>query len=520
MYKQISREIIKKIENGEINNKRRLDYFKRQLSKKYDLKEMISNPKILEYSNKSQREKLKLLIRKPVRTISGVSIVAVMHNKPCPNSCLYCPNVKDTPKSYTGKEPAARRASMFNYDPYLQTKNRLEQLRAINHPVDKIELIIMGGTFPYLSLKYQENFVKRCFDAMNNSVSKNLKQAQNLNEKAKSRCISFIIETRPDYCRKEHINQMLKLGTTRVELGVQTLSNTIYKKVSRGHNVEEVVDATRLLKNNCFKILYHMMPNLLSTPKQDIKMFKELFSNPKFRPDMLKIYPTLVIKGTKLYEMWKKGEYVPLNNEEMAKHIAKLKTYIPKYVRVARIQRDIPSNLIKGGVTASNLRELIQEEMKRKGINCNCIRCHEVGHKIYKEGIKVNPENIKLIQYEYKASEGTEVFLSYEDVKTDSLIGFIRLRINDKQGFRSEITSKTALIRELRVFGSEVQIGKKDANKWQHKGYGKKLLKEAERIAKEKFDKKEMVINSGVGVKPYYRKLDYVDKGPYLYKPL
>lgn len=518
MYKQISREIIKKIENKEINNKRRLDYFKRKLSKKYNIKEMISNSKILEYSNKTQRETLKLLIRKPVRTISGVSTVAVMHNKPCPHSCLYCPTVKDTPKSYTGKEPATRRASMFDYNPYLQTKNRLKQLKAINHPVDKVELIIMGGTFPSLPLKYQENFVKRCFDAMNNSSSKTLKQAQNLNEKAKSRCISLIIETRPDYCRKKEINQMLKLGATRVELGVQTLSNEIYKKVNRSHTIKDVVEATRLLKNNCFKVLYHFMPNLLSTSKQDIEMFKELFVNPQFRPDMLKIYPTLVIKGTRLYEMWEKGKYKPMNNKEMAKHVAKLKTYIPKYVRVARIQRDIPSNLINAGVTASNLRELIQKEMKMQGKTCNCIRCREVGHRMYKEKIKINPENIKLISEEYKASEGTEIFLSYEDIKTNTLIGFIRLRINDKEAFRNEITNKTALIRELRVFGSELQIGKRDESKWQHKGYGKKLLKEAERISKEKFDKKEMIINSGVGVKKYYRALGYVSKGPYMSK--
>jgi elongator complex protein 3 len=443
-----------------------------------------------------------------------------MHNKPCPHSCLYCPTVKDTPKSYTGEEPAARRASMFNYNPYLQTKNRLKQLKAINHPVDKVELIIMGGTFPSLPLRFQENFAKRCFDAMNNSVSKNLKQAQKLNEKAKNRCVGLTIETRPDYCKKEHINQMLKLGTTRVELGVQTLSNEIYKKVNRGHTVEDVVEATKLLKNNCFKVCYHIMPGLLSTPKQDINMFRKLFSNPEFRPDMLKIYPTLVIKGTKLYEKWKKGEYEPMNNKEMAQHIAKLKTYIPKYVRVARIQRDIPSDLIKAGVTASNLRELVQKEMKREDKTCNCIRCHEVGHKIYKEGIKVEPENIKLISYEYKASDGTEIFLSYEDVKTDALIGFVRLRINDKPGFRPEITSKTALIRELRVFGSEVQIGKKDMAKWQHKGYGQKLLKEAERIAKEKFDEKEMIINSGIGVRKYYSERGYKLIGPYMMKKL
>ena len=486
-----------------------------------------SNSEILQYATEEEKKILiPILRKKPVRTISGVAVVAVMTSpEKCPHGkCIFCPGgvesvFGDVPQSYTGREPATMRGLMFNFDPYLQTKARIEQLEKVGHPTNKIELIIMGGTFPAREITYQDWFIKRCLDAMNGVDASSLEEAQKINETAEHRCVALCIETRPDCCGEKEINQMLKLGTTRVELGVQTIYNEILEFCKRGHTVEDTIKATQLLKDSGLKVSYHLMPGMPgSDMEMDKKIFKEIFSNPDFMPDMVKIYPCLVIEGTELYEMWKKGLYKPYREEEAIEIIAYAKSIMPKWVRTSRIQRDIPATVIVDGVKKSNLGELVYKYMERHGIKCKCIRCREVGHVMYKKGIMPEIEHIKLCREEYEASGGTEIFLSYEDVKNDVLIAFLRLREPYKP-FRKEIDDNTMLVRQLHVCGQEKPLTKdlKEIT-WQHKGYGRKLLEEAERIAKEEFGKKKILVTSGIGVREYYRKLGYERVGAYMGK--
>ncbi|UCG68752.1 MAG: tRNA uridine(34) 5-carboxymethylaminomethyl modification radical SAM/GNAT enzyme Elp3, partial [Thermoplasmata archaeon] len=378
---------------------------------------------------------------------------------------------------------------------------------------------IMGGTFTARNKEYQEWFAKRCFDAMNQTEASSLEDAHSLNEFAPSRCIGMTMETRPDWCREDHIDEMLRLGGTRVELGVQTVYDDILDKIVRGHAVKDSIEATRLLKDAGLKVCYHMMPGLPgSSFERDIGAFKTIFENPDFKPDMLKIYPCLVVGGTKLYDMWKKGEYKPYDTEKNAELIAEIKDFIPNWVRIQRIQRDIPVNLISDGVDKSNLRQIVQDILKKREKSCRCIRCREVGISSLK-GKEPELDSIKLKRDEYEASLGKEYFLSFEDSK-DILIAYARLRKPSKTSHRHEINEKSCMIlRELKVAGEMVPIGKIDAKMWQHQGYGKMLLSECEKIAQES-DAKTLLVMSGVGVREYYRKLGYAREGPYMAKVL
>jgi len=315
---------------------------------------------------------------------------------------------------------------------------------------------------------------------------------------------------------------MLRLGGTKVELGVQTLSDEVYKKVKRGHTVADVVEATQTCRDALLKLGYQMMPGLFSTPREDLKMFKELFENEDFKPDLVKFYPCLVIKGTKLYNMWKKGEYKPYTTEQAVKLIAKIKKIVPPWVRVIRIQRDIPVDLVVDGVVKSNLRELVEEEMKKHGDRCRCIRCREVGLRMAKDetgNLKPDAKAIELKRIDYGASGGDEVFLSFEDATNDLLIGFLRLRKPSENANRPEMKD-AAGIRELHVYGPMVELGEKPDEKWQHRGYGRELLEEAERIAGEDWGLKTVNVISGIGVRDYYRKSGYKRAGPYMGKKL
>lgn len=442
----------------------------------------------------------------------------------CPHGlCVPCPGGprSNTPQSYTGYEPATMRAILNNFDPYMQTKNRLSQLKSIGHSIDKIDLILMGGTFTARLPFYQEWFVKRCFDALNNFESKNLEQAKQINEKAKSRCIGLTVETRPDWFRLRHCDMSLSLGATRVELGIQTVYDDILYKINRGHNVSDSIMATRIAKDAGLKVTYHMMPCLpRSDEKRDIESFRTIFENSSFRPDMIKIYPTLTIKGTKLYEMWKKGDYEPPGTEKATKLVAKLKTLVPEWVRIQRIQRDVPSQQICAGVDKSNLRQLVYDEMKKHRKECRCIRCREIGLKSVKEKTEIDEKNIGIDRIYYNASEGKEIFISLVEKKHDAIIGYLRLR-DIVNSYRSELSKNPCMIiRELKVVGRELPIGERKSNALQHKGYGKELMDEAERICSEEFDKKHLFVLSGVGVKEYYRKLGFKDDGVYLSKTI
>jgi len=551
LMKDACRIIIDDIIEGKISTRRDLEVRKRQLCRELKLSRFMSNADILEYASEEEKELVSdTLKKKPTRTKSGVAIVAVMcHPHKCPHGrCLYCPESDIAPPSYTGEEPAALRGRMFEYHPYVQCFNRLAQLKKIGHPIDKVELIIMGGTFPSRDLCYQEWFVSQCLKAMtdfglildNNAefeINKKLirefekdvvktyppndyvliEDIQLANENSKVRCVGMTFETRPDYCKKEHINRMLDFGVTRVELGVQTLSDKLYEKVKRGHTIADVIESNQLLRDSAIKVAMHMMPGLFVRQKEDLKMFKQLFSDENFKPDMLKIYPCLVTKGSEIYDMWQEGIYRPYNDEEAVDLIVEIKKILPKWVRTMRIQRDIPSTLIEAGVQKSNLGELVYNKLDENHINCQCIRCREIGHKKTNENYAL--EDFRLFKESYTACGGEETFISIEDKNEESIAGFLRFRIPSQNTFRPEITDKTALIRELHVYGNMIQIGDKNPSIGQHTGFGEKLLMEAENLAIDN-DKDEIAIISGIGTRNYYRKFGYERKGPYMAKKL
>jgi len=508
--RKIAELIANEIENGKIKNKEDLLKYKKFLARLYKLKKIPSDAEILNYIGKERRKKvINILQRKPVRTLSGVAIIAVMSSPyPCPHGkCVPCPGGPPyTPQSYTGKEPAALRAARNKFNPYMQVKERLRQLEAIGHPTDKIDMIIMGGTFPARDLFYQEWFVKRCYDALNGKEAESLEEAKRLNEEATHRCIGLTIETRPDWCRMWHIDEMLNLGATRVELGVQILDDKVLEEMKRGHTTHDTILATQLAKDAGLKICYHIMPGLPgSNYENDLLSFQKIFRDERFRPDMLKIYPTLVVKSSALYKKWKAGDYEPLKEEEAIQLIAEMKKYVPEWVRIQRIERDIPSYMIEEGIKKSNLRQLIHKKMEEMGIECRCIRCREIGHK------RAAKYDFELKKREYIASSGREIFLSIEN--EDVIVAYCRLRIPFKP-HRPE-AQNAAIIRELKVHGAMVEIGKRDSTKWQHRGYGKILIEEAEKIAM-KYKKEKLLVLSGIGAKPYYRKLGYIENGMYM----
>ncbi len=485
--------------------------------KKYGLENMPTNIQILDACTDDEKLLLKhALLTKPTRTASGVATITVVpHPADCPGNCVYCPKGRNAPRSYTGTEPAIMRAQHNNYDPLLQVENRLDQYKLMGHPTDKVQMIIIGGTFLALDAQCKEEFIKRMFQALNDRPVENIEKAKHLNEEAYNRCIGLIIETRPDYCKKKHIDEMLRYGATMVEIGVQSIYPNILRKINRMHTIDDVKEATALAKDAGLKVNYHVMPGLPGADrKMDIEQFKQLFENPEFRPDALKIYPTLVVKDTELYEWWKEKKYEPMNTEVAVDVLAESMKYIPKYCRIVRIQRTMSANDIEAGVNKSNLRELVESKAEKKGIKIKEIRYREAGH-----ADEVDYENAKLLRLDYNASGGKEIFLSYEDEKNDVLIGFLRMRIPEKT-HKSEITDGTALVRELHVYGRAVPLSEVEEGAYQHRGVGKKLLAEAEHIAKNEFKKDKMVILSGVGVRKYYYKHGYRPDGPYVSKSL
>jgi elongator complex protein 3 len=513
-YAAACKQLAHEIESGLIQTRSQLDKRKITLCKEYALPKLISNPEILAVS--SSKKVRALVQRKPTRTISGVAVIAVMTRPhPCPHGrCSYCPGGGETPQSYTGKEPAAMRGIQFEYNPYLQVQARLAQLKAIGHPTDKCELIIMGGTFPSQDIDYQEYVVKRCFDAFNEKDNLYVEDALALNERAANRVIGLTIETRPDWCQTHHIEKMLSLGTTRVELGVQNVYDFIYERVKRGHTVSDVVNATRNLRDAGLKVGYHMMPGLPgSSLERDLEGFKRLFSDPRFRPDMLKIYPCQVLEGTELYDQYLRGDYNPYGEEELIGLLMEIKKLLPKYVRIMRMGRDIPSFLIVAGMKKTNVGQIIERRLREEGITCNCIRCREVGRNMLR-GIEPHVEAIALKKEEYEAASGKEIFLSYEDTENNVLIAFLRLRI-PSHSWKKEIGKKAAIVRELRVYGPVVPLGKKPTEEWQHRGFGEELLRKAEKLASE-HHKEHLMVCSGVGVKPYYASQGYRKIGPYM----
>ena len=387
-------------------------------------------------------------IRKPSKTLAGVTPIAVMiYPRKCPHgTCLYCPSL-NVPQSYTPLSPPVIRAKLLKYDAFKQIKSRLKAFKLMNHPTDKIELIIMGGTFLSYPQEYQYNFIKACYDSLNEKKSKTLEQAKKINETAKHRCVALCIETRPDFCSEEEIKRMLEFGCTRVELGVQVIDDVIYKKINRGHKVKDVIDATIRLKDAGFKVGYHIMPGLpFSSKKHDLEMFKKLFSNQDFKPDQLKIYPCQVLAGSGLEKLYKEKKFTPYTKEETQEILIKMLKLTPEYVRIMRIMREIPPNYLIAGTIRIDLRKDVDEFLKKAKAKIKEIRFREIGFAV-RDKEEIN-QNLKLKISSYRASGGREYFLQIIN-KDNILFGLLRLRINKNSAF----------VRELHVYGKTLGIG-------------------------------------------------------------
>ncbi|MFT7615342.1 MAG: elongator complex protein 3 [Candidatus Woesearchaeota archaeon] len=548
-------------------NKKELHQQKIILCKELKRKHIPTDIEIFLNTDTKDIEELRpYLTTKPARTSSGIAVMATMSMPSvCPHgACIFCPGgigspYGDVPMSYTGTEPSTMRGIRNDFDPYRIIFNRLQQYIILGQNPDKVDQIIMGGTFPSFPKEYQEQYVNFSFKAYNDfsrefyvngeldldklktffelpgkmgdpTRNKNIKEKtlrlkeQNIrtleeeqveNETTAIRCIGLTIETKPDWGRTDHALEFLRLGATRVELGVQTIYDEILQSVNRGHSDEETRECIGELRDLAFKLNFHIMPGL-PTPdhsrisrERDIASMRAMFEDPAYKPDMVKIYPCMVMPGTPLEKIYNEGHFVPLNLEEAADIIVESFRYIPEWCRIMRVQRDIPTKSTTAGVGRTNLRQYVDELAKERGVVCRDIRAREVRNSV----ITQVP---KLVTREYDAANGKEYFISSE--ANDKLLGFVRMRFCNRS-LHDAITPKSALIRELHVYGVAVAIGEHDATRTQHKGVGKALMAEAEKIAREQ-NRDKIVVISGVGVRGYYRKIGYEREGPYMVKSL
>lgn len=522
-------EAIKEIINKGDNLKTRdeLDVIKRAVCKKYKMDSILNADIIKVYKNLLKAKEIKLMLnlegllrKRSIRTMSGVAPVAVLTKAyPCPGTCVYCPRQDEVPVSYLSNEPAVMRAIRCEYNPYTQVSHRLRALEDNGHHPEKIELIVIGGTWSYLPEKYKYWYILNCFKAANDYrvesklinteykeslslevLKKLLLKEQKRNETAKYRIIGLTLETRPDYINEKELLEMRDLACTRVEIGVQAIDDKILAYNKRGHGVKEIVDATKLLKKYGFKVTYHLMPGLPSaSTKKDLAMFKQLFTDERFQPDQIKFYPTVVVEGSLLYKWYKQGKYKTYSDKALQTLIINCKALVPKYVRIIRLIRDIPAESIVAGNKITNLRQLL----KQKGVICNCIRCREAKDE------KISEYNINIISY--SASSGTEYFISADSLDGQTLYGFCRLRLDNGSPI------SPAIIRELHVYGELVPLGTK--KKVQHQGLGKILMAKAEELS-VLAKANHIAVISGVGVRGYYRKLGYRLKNTYLVKKI
>jgi len=435
---------------------------------------------------------------KPTRTISGVAPVTVLTKPfPCPGECVFCPAVERMPKSYLPDEPGAMRAAVHEFDPYAQTASRVTALAKIGHSVDKVELLILGGTWSCYPEVYQEWFVRRCLDALNGIEAPTLEEVQRLNESAPHRNVGLVVETRPDWITPEEVHRLRWLGATKVQLGVQSLDDDILARNRRGHTVAETRRAMRLLRLAGFKIVVHWMPNLLgATPEGDLEDFRRLWDDPALRPDELKIYPTALLPDTELHEYWRRGEYRPYDEETLVELLARCKALIPPYCRVNRLMRDIPAPNIVAGVKKSNLRQIVQRYMVQQGLVCHCIRCREV------RGRAVDADTLRLERLDYETDVTRERFLS-TTTPDGWLAGFLRLSLPHAEPPIAEL-SGCAVVRELHVYGPVLELGARREGAAQHAGLGTQLLDAARRVARQEGFSRLAVI-AAVGTRPYYR---------------
>ncbi len=498
----------------------------------------------------------RILTLNGIRSESGIATVtAITEPYACPGRCVYCPTEARAPKSYLPNEPAVMRALRSDYDPYGQVRARLAALAETGHPTDKIELILKGGTWSFYPDAYQRTFIRRCLEAANDfaqgsglgaqgngpqppaqspepTIPSSLEEAQEANETARCRVIGVTVETRPDYVDPEEIRRLRHLGVTRVELGVQTLEEDVLARIVRDHGTAEVRDATTLLKDAGIKVAYHLMPNLPgATPASDLDTARRVFDDPAYRPDTLKLYPCVVVETAELFQWWRQGRHIPYDEETLVELLIRIKQLVPPYVRIERVIRDIPSTSIQAGCVITNLREEAQRRMRQRGLACVCIRCRQV-----RRAVPLVPGPLfQLTQRRYDASGGTECFLSFEEPTTGALASLLRLRIpacaaRGAAGRPSPhlagrphwlpALEGAALIRELHSYGPHLPLHARREDAVQHHGFGRQLVAEAERIARDEFRMRRMAVIAGVGVREYYRRLGYELHDTYMVKSL
>lgn len=470
---------------------------------------------------KEDRDFWKVLRKRGVRSQSGIaSITVITKAYPCPGKCIFCPTEPAMPKSYLSNEPAIMRAILNDFDAYKQTLNRLQSLEKSGHHTDKIDVIVSGGTFSFYPHRYQTDFTRNIFNALNYPLPKarTLEEAQKNNESAVNRCIGLSFETRPDHINESELQRLRRLGCTKIEIGVQSLNNQVLHMNRRGHGIAETQRAIQLIRDAGYKINCHMMPNLYgSTPEIDYQDFVELFENPAYRPDWLKIYPCMVVPWSQLEKIYQQGKHVPYSDELLIDLMIRVKQIIPEYTRITRLYRDIPAPTILGGSKISNLRQLVQAKMQKLGLKCRCIRCREIkGEKIYFHDLTLKVDT-------FSASEGQEFFITFDNTSHDKIASLLRLRFSShslkgKKHFMKELEG-AALVREVHTYGEQVPVFSKEKAASQHIGLGKRMMLEAEKISKKNGYKKIAVI-SGIGVRPYYRKLGYELQGTYMVKNL
>lgn len=530
--------IILQLFKNKTRTKKELFQIQRAVAKKFKNPFLTKDKLVKAYRNLlgtgeiNADKNIESLIRlKNTRSLSGIIVVSVL-TKPyaCPGKCLYCPTQSNVPKSYLANEPAVMRAISCDYDPYRQVTSRLSALNETGHPIDKVNIRIIGGTWSYYPIDYQEWFISELFRACNNFLVMScdfvtlkplkLYNLQGINETARCRIVEISIETRQDYVNINEIQQLRKFGVTKVELGVQTIYDDVLHRNNRGNTNADTIKATKMLRDAGFKISYQMMPNLPgSNAKRDEEMFREIFTNMDYKPDYLKIYPLALIKDTPVYQLYKNKEFKPYNKDELANLLAKIKSHIPKYCRIERVIRDIPSSdIIEGGAKNSNLRQVVLDEMKSKDRHCQCIRCREIKSDIEK------PAEAIMFRQDYKANNGQEVFLTMESPDRKKLYSLLRLRspfsgsISHDPHSAFHVLKNAALIREIHTYGRQLAIGTTDGTAAQHQGFGKKLMKEAEKIARQEFGLNKIAVISGVGAREYFRKLGYKLRETYMIK--
>ena len=510
-----------RVASGDVHTRAELERLKKRAATEFSLKRYVSNREVLAALPQSSKEPFLELLRVHSRRSASGIIVVTAFSEPysCPHgTCVFCPGGPrfGTPQSYLPVSPGMKTALAVAFDPYKQVRHSLSKYMANGHETDKVETIIEGGTFIAVPRDYQESFVKGVFDGLNGEASSSLEEAQARNETAESRCVGLSLETKPDWCGPEEVDIMLDYGITRLEIGVQSLRNGTLLRSNRGHTVEDSAEAFQVARDVGLKITAHMMPGLPgATPEEDLQDLRRVFDDEEFRPDMTKLYPTLVVPGTARERMIAAGQYEPYDLDTVVELLSEMKRWVPPWHRIMRIQREIPEKEIAGGVKNGNLRQLVLLRAAEKGIACRCIRCREVA---LNSPLDFEDDEPRFRVERYRASGGLEYFGSYELARSGRIAGFVRMRLPSDRAHRAEARD-AAIVRELRVYGMSVHLGGRQSSAWQHRGLGRKMLGAMEEEARDA-GARRVLVTSAVGTRNYYRRLGYERQGPYMARAL